>query len=82
MNYAALHRFPHIVFYFLTENFNFCDQEHGTWKLHFKAFNTYLIVIILRIPALQGWNLKILVYTASRWGFGPGHHLCIGQLET
>ena len=82
MNHSALHRFPHTACYFLMENSNFWDQKHVIYELPFKVFNKSSIVITLGIPAPQGWNIKILVYTASGWGFGPAHRLCIGKLET
>ena len=28
---------------------------------------------MLKDSALQEWTIKILVYTANGWGFGPGH---------
>lgn len=74
-----VHRFPHTMF---LESSSFWDQKLIPYKLHFKAFNISSIVIMLRVPALQGWNTKIRVYTANGWGFLSRTQLCIGKLET
>ena len=54
------------------ENSNFCNQKLTPYKIHFKAFISSR-VIMLKDSALQEWTIKILVYTANGWGFGPGH---------
>lgn len=65
----------------LLQSSNFRDQELVPYELHFKEFITSSIVIMLRVPALQGWNIKIL-FTQLMDGVPARRHLCIGKPET
>lgn len=54
------------------ENSNFEIRNLHLTRFILKAFISS-IVIVLKDSALQDWTIKILVYTANGWGFGPGH---------